>query len=248
MKTDIASIYRSAWAFAFACPLLFLIPVLVEFAQHIVEWQGGMYDGIAGAKAAEADPLRLQFGFVKTLALLLPGYWFTRYILLGGNIARAVRIEWPAIGLWLILFALHALQQWWSLFGPSLTGLMGLTGTTGQWTGYALLLLEGIAGIYFTAWTVAWTMGNAAIGPIRSARIMSGHFWRTVLLTLAGVLPLMIVHYALSFGAIFVPPILDWPLLLIDSVVVGMLALTMAGSGAIAARHAAVAKGVNLPA
>ncbi|HEY0598275.1 hypothetical protein [Sphingopyxis sp.] len=246
MKTDIASIYRSAWAFAFACPLLFLIPVLVELAQHVVEWQGGMYDGIAGAKAAEADPLRLQFGFAKTLALLLPGYWFTRYILFERDSARAARIEWPAVGLWLILFALHGWQQWWTLFGPSLTGLMGLTGTAGQWTGYALLLLEGVAGIYFTAWTVAWALGNASIGPVRSARIMAGHFWRTVLLSLAGVLPLMIAHYALSFGAIFAPAFLDWPLLLIDALVVGLLALTMAGSGAVAARHAAKARSTSL--
>lgn len=93
MKTDIADIYRSAWAFALACPLLFLIPALVEFAQHIVEWQGGMYDGIADAKAAETDPLRLQFGFAKTLALLLPSYWLSRYILFGNDAARARRIE-----------------------------------------------------------------------------------------------------------------------------------------------------------
>ena len=163
MKTDIASIYRSAWAFAFACPLLFLIPALIELAQHVVEWQGGMYDGIAGAKVAEADPLRRQFGFVKTLALLLPGYWFTRYILFDRDSARAMRIEWPAVGLWAILFALLGLQQWWSLFGPPFTGLMGLTGTTAQWTGYALMLLSGVAGLYFTAWAVAWPLGNASI-------------------------------------------------------------------------------------
>ena len=193
MKTDIATVYRSAWAFAFACPLLFLIPVLVELAQHVVEWRAGMYDGIAGAKAAEADPLRLQFGFAKTLALL-----------------------------------------------------MGLSGTTAQWTGYALVLFSSIAGIYFMAWTVAWALGNAAIGPIRSVRIMAGSFWRTILLLLAGVLPLMIAHYALSFGAIFAPAILDWPLLLLDALVVGLLALTMAGSNAIAARHAAAVKGKDL--
>ena len=168
MKSDIATVYRSAWAFALACPLLFLIPVLVELAQHVVEWRAGMYDGIASAKAAEADPLRLQFGFAKTLALLLPGYWFTRYILFGFDARRAARIEWPAIGLWLILFALNGVQQWWTLFGPSLTGLMGLSGTTAQWTGYALVLFSSIAGIYFMAWTVAWALGNAAIGPIRS--------------------------------------------------------------------------------
>lgn len=246
MKSDIATVYRSAWAFALACPLLFLIPVLVELAQHVVEWRAGMYDGIAGAKAAEADPLRLQFGFAKTLALLLPGYWFTRYILFGFDARRAARIEWPAIGLWLILFALNGLQQWWTLFGPSLTGLMGLSGTTAQWTGYALVLFSSVAGIYFMAWTVAWTLGNIAIGPIRSIGIMAGSFWRTVLLLLAGVLPLMIAHYALSFGAIFGPAILDWPLLILDTLVVGLLALTMAGSNAIAARHAAAVKDEDL--
>lgn len=246
MKNDIATIYRSAFAFAVACPLLFLIPVLVELAQHIVEWRAGMYDSIAGAKAAETDPLRLQFGFAKTLALLLPGYWFTRYILLDFDARRAARIEWPAIGLWLALFALNGVQQWWTLFGPSLTGLMGLSGPAAQWTGYALALLGGVAGIYFMAWTVAWTLGNAAIGPIRSVRIMAGSFWRTVVLMLAGVVPLMIVHYALGFGAIFAPAALDWPLLLLDSLVVGLLALTMAGSTAVAARHAAAAKGRDL--
>lgn len=246
MKTDIASIYRGAWAFALACPLLFLVPVLVELAQHIVEWQAGMYNGIAGAKAAETAPLRLQFGFAKTLAILLPGYWFTRYILFDRDAARARRIEWPAIGLWLILFALNALQQWWTLFGPSLTGLIGLTGTAAQWTGYALALLGAIAGIYFVAWTVAWTLGNTAIGPIRSARIVAGSFWRTVLLILAGVLPLMIAHYALSFAAIFGPALLDWPLLLLDALVVGLLALTMAGSNAVAARHVTMKKGIDL--
>lgn len=246
MKTDIKAIYRGAWTFAFACPLLFLIPVLVELAQHIVEWQAGMYDGIAGAKAAEGDPLRLQFGFAKTLALLLPGYWFTRYILFGRDAARAARIEWPAVGLWLILFALNGVQQWWALFGPSLTGLIGLSGTAAQWTGYALVLFGTVAGIYFTAWIVAWPLGNAAIGPIRSIRIMAGSFWRTVVLLLAGVLPLMILHYALSFGAIFAPAFVDLPLLLLDALVVGLLALTMAGSNAVAARHAAAVKGCDL--
>ena len=246
MKTDIKTVYSSAWALAFACPLLFIFPVLVELAQHIVEWRAGMYDGIAGAKAAEGDLLRLQFGFAKTLALLLPGYWFTRYILFGRDAARAARIEWPAVGLWLILFALNGVQQWWALFGPSLTGLIDLSGTAAQWTGYALVLFGTVAGIYFTAWIVAWPLGNAAIGPIRSIRIMTGSFWRTVLLLLAGILPLMIAHYVLSFGAILAPAFVDLPLLLLDALVVGLLALTMAGSNAVAARHAAAVKGCDL--
>ena len=246
MKTDISEIYRRAWAFALACPILFLIPVLAELAQHVVEWQAGMYDSLAGAKAAEADPLRMQFGFAKTLALLLPGYWFTRYILFGGDAARGRRIEWPATGLWLLLFAFHALIQWWLLFGPSFASLLGLSGQPGTWVSMGLALIAGIAGIYFAAWYAGWTVGNARIGPLRSIRIMNGHFWRTVVLTIAATLPLMIVHYALGFGAIFAPSAFDWPLLLLDALVVGGLALTMAGGTTIAARHAAGAKGIRL--
>lgn len=246
MKTDIADIYREAWRFLRLAPLLFLIPALVEFAQHVVEWQAGMYDGIAGAKAAEADPLRLHFGFAKTLALLLPTYWFARYILFAGDIDRARRIEWPAVGLWFVLFAVHGLQQWWTLFGPSVPGLFGLAGNAARWTGCALTAAGTILGVYLTAWGAAWAVGNAAIGPIRSIGIMAGSFWATVVLTVAGVLPLMVLHYALSFGAILGPAFLDWPLLILDTLVVGYLALAMAGAGAIAARRAAARKQVAL--
>ncbi|WP_432767789.1 MAG: hypothetical protein HEQ22_10135 [Sphingopyxis sp.] len=246
MKTDIATMYRGAWAFIFACPLLFLIPVAVEFAQHIVEWRAGMYDGVAGAKAAEGDALRLQFGFAKTLALLLPGYWFTRYILFGFDAKRASRIEWPAIGLWLVLFAIQAVQQWWGLFGPPMTGLAGLSGKPAQWAGYALMAGSTILAIYLTAWFTAWPAGHAAVGPLRSIAIMAGYFWRSFALLIVGFLPLMLVHYGLTFAAIFAPAVFDWPLLVLDALVVGMLALTMAGSGAVAARHAAAARGIDL--
>lgn len=243
---DTKAIYRQAAAFAFAFPLLFLIPVLVEMAQHIVELQAGMYVSEAGAKVAEADPLRLQFGFAKTLALLLPGYWFMRFIALPDR-SRSGRIEWPAFGLWLIVFAFVAVQMWWGLFGPSLTGLAGLQGQSASIAQIALEVLSMALAIYLTAWTVAWPLGNRAIGPLRSFAIMQGSFWHAVGLMITSMLPLMALHYALAIVAVMALPTgLDWAAMVVDAFVVGLLALTLTGSSAYAALRAAKRRSVDL--
>lgn len=97
------------------------------------------------------------------------------------------------------------------------------------------------------AWGVAWAVANAAIGPLQSIRIMHGSFWRTVVLTIAGVLPLIVLDYALGYAAIyFGASAFDWTLLIVYSVVTGFLALTMTGSTVAAVRHAAEKSGLSL--
>lgn len=243
---DTKAIYRNAAAFALAFPLLFLIPVLVEMAQHIVELQAGMYVSEAGAKVAETDPLRLQFGFAKTLALLLPGYWFVRFIALPDR-SRAARIEWPAFGLWLVIFAFAAVQMWWGLFGPGLVEATGLQGQPATIAQGALEVLSIALAIYLTAWTVAWPLGNKVIGPLRSFAIMQGSFWHALGLMITSMLPLMALHYGLAIVAVIALPTgLDWAAMVADAFVVGLLALTLTGSSAYAALHAAKRRGVDL--
>ncbi|MCV0382894.1 MAG: hypothetical protein K5799_05465 [Erythrobacter sp.] len=246
MWADTKAIYRGAGAFALAFPLLFLVPVAVEMAQHVVELHAGMYANEAGAKLAESDPLRLWFGFAKTIALLLPGYWFVRFLLLDDP-KRAARIEWPAFGLWLVIFAIGAVQLWWSLFGPDLLAPLDLEGSAAT-TGAAVLAIAAqVLMIYLTAWIVAWPLGNARIGPFRSIAIMHGSFWYALALMVAGIVPLMAVHYGAAIVAVvWAPPALDWALMALDSVVVGFLALTMTGSGALAARRAAMRRNIRL--
>lgn len=249
MKTllsDTTAIYRHAAAFAVACPLLFLIPVLVEMAQHVVELRGGMYVDEAGALAAEVDPLRLQLGFVKTLALYLPGYWFVRFMLLGDP-ARASRIEWPAFGLWLVVFAFGALQMWWGLFGPSLTELAGLEGQAAT-IASAMLTIGSVAlGLYLAAWSAGWAVGNRALTPLQSAAIMHKGIWHAAGLMLTGMLPLMALHYGLAIAAVVaLPPALDWAAMVLDAIVVGFLALTLTGASVQAAIHAARRAGAEL--
>lgn len=247
MWNDIKGVYTSAWAFAWACPLLFLVPVLVEFAQHVVEMQAGMYVDEAGAIAAEADPLRLQFGFVKTLALLLPGYWHVRFIMYGHDAARARALEWPAVGLFAVIFALSGVQSWLGLFAPSLGEWLGFAGGAATVFATAQAIVLQVVSIYLFAWFIAWPLGNASFGPVRSFKVMHGSFWYAVGLFIAAFLPLMILHYGLSALAILTGgPALDWAVLALDAVVVGFLALNLAGATAYAARHAANRKNVAL--
>lgn len=246
MLKQIGSIYGDALRAARLLPLLFLIPALVEFAQHIVEIKAGMYDSVAGAKAAADDPNRLLSGFAKTLALALPGYWFVRFLAFGDP-ARARRIEQPAFLLWLVLFAIQGAQLALTLFGPSLGTLLGLTGKAQQAAGPLASGVWSLFTVYMIAWVVAWPLGNRAIGPLRSVRIMAGSFWRSIGYMIGGVLPLMVVHYGLGYLAIiFTPPWLDWPVLAIDALVVSWLACTMVGSGFLAAQHAAQRKNTSL--
>lgn len=247
MGSDIKIIYASAWAFALACPILFAIPVAVEFVQHVFEMQAGMYVDEADAIAIETNPLRNQFGFAKVLSILLPSYWFIRYIMFGNDAAKARALEWPAVGLFGVIFAIQALHSGLGLFAPSLAEAIGLAGRTAIIFTVVETIALQVLMVYLTAWLVAWPLGNAAIGPIRSLSIMAGSFWYALGLFVAGFLPLMIVHYALGAAAIYaLPATLDWVVMVIDSIVVGFLALTMAGSLALGARKAAQRKGVSL--
>jgi hypothetical protein len=243
---DVREIYGSAWAFALACPILFLIPVLFEFAQHVVEVRSGLYLSPDSARAAENDPSRMIFGFWKVLAISLPTYWLYRYIVSKRDAAYARAFEPRAVLMWLAIFLPTVmLMSWLSLFGPSLPGLFGLEGKAATVLKLVSALAQTGTGIYLTAWFVAWSQGNAAIGPRTSFRIMNGFFWHTVALILAGTFPLMALHYAALF-AIGQPEALVWAAMVLDSFVVGFLSLTMIGANAVAAMRAAERKGVIL--
>jgi hypothetical protein len=159
MWQDIKLVYQTAWRSAFLLPLLFLIPCIVEMAQHVVELNAGMYDSLAGAKAAANDPTRMTFGFAKIMALSLPTYWFVRLMAFADPV-RAARLELPAISLWLVLFALNLVPQAYTLFGTPIGQVLGLSGQAAQLAGPVLSGIWTIIFIYLFAWVIAWTLGN----------------------------------------------------------------------------------------
>lgn len=243
MWANIRRVYSDSWAFALALPVLFLIPPLIEFAQHAVEIQIGFYQpGMSTALAH--DPRRMTLGFLKTLGLSLPFYWFVRYMAWGRDSSAARHIEQPAIFLFAFQFTLDGAEQWLALFGPSPGALLGFEGRTGQGVGMGLILAWSVVGVYLTAWSVAWPLGNRAIGPIRSFAVMRGSFWRTLGYMLACALPPMALHYALGYGAIGRPAWLVWGMMAVDALVVGFLGLVAVGAGLVAVEDAARRTGI----
>ena len=77
---DIKLIYVFAFRFCVVAPFLFLIPVVGEFAQHVVEIEIGMYQNSDKFKQLSMDPNRFAIGVVKLLLLFVPLYYYGRYL------------------------------------------------------------------------------------------------------------------------------------------------------------------------
>lgn len=245
MWRDVKRLYADAAAFALALPVLFSIPVLIEWAQHAVEIDLGFY-GPGLTAAAAFDQRRLTLGFAKVLALILPSYWFVRYMAWDRDADRAKRIEWPAAALFGVQFGFQASWQWLRLFAPPFAVILALGARSSDYVELIAIVGAIVISIYFTAVLVAWPLGNTRIGPVGSFRIMAGNFWRTLGYRAAGALPLMLLHYALGYGAVGRPEWLVWIMMSVDALVVGFLALTTAGAAYLAAAHAAGRKNIAL--
>jgi hypothetical protein len=246
MIRDLAEVYRRSGRFVRLCPGLVAIPIIAECVQHIAEFRIGMYDSLAGAKAADADPLRLALGFVKTIAILWLGYGVSRFLGFGDDPARARAIEPRALRLYggvLLWEGAWIIVQLW---GGALPRAFGFGERDMLWFGVAVFAILAVIEIYLSAWKVAAALGNGAIGFLRSFGVIHGHFWWSLGFTLLALLPPMIVHYALGLAAIGRPLWLAYALVGLDTLFVGYLSTALIAIGFVIARRATAAKGIAL--
>jgi hypothetical protein len=238
-------VYGGAWRYALACPLLFAVPVVAEFVQHVIEMRIGMYDSLAAAQAVEANGARMAWGVVKTLALALAGYWVARFLVLPGGGAAAARRDPVAVRLyaWVVLFGLAITVL--TLWGGEALSALGL-GAQALAAGIALTLLSLVLGVLLAPWKVGAATGNERLGFVRSIRLVGWGAWWGLIFVLLAVLPPMIVHYAAAFLAIGAPPSLAWLALAVDAVLVGFLGAIIAATDVAIARRAVEGAGATL--
>ncbi|MEA3045094.1 MAG: hypothetical protein QOH47_2932 [Sphingomonadales bacterium] len=233
-----AGVYAGAWRYMLACPLLFALPVVVEFIQHVIEMRIGMYDSIAAAQAVEANGLRLAWGVVKVLSLFLAGYWVARFLLLPGGAADARRFDPVAARLYarVLLFSLAVTLV--SLLGGDAMHTAGLGAHT-MAAGAAFSLVSFVLAILLAPWKVGAALGNAELGFVRSIRLVGWGAWWGIALTVLAVLPPMVLHYAFAIAAIGNQPAAIWALMAVDSLLVGFLGAIIAATDVAIARRAA---------
>jgi hypothetical protein len=246
MWTEIKAAYRESAKVAIARPLLFALPLVAEFTQHVIEYRIGMFQSMARMSAVADHPARMGFGQVKILSLVLISYWVVRQLanmdgarlrVLGD--ARSLYL-FAGVILWSVATAIP--QQ----FGGSLLAPFVPNPAVLAIIGLLFFVFTTVVDMYLTVWKVGAALGNARLGIPASFRIMSGNFWWSLGYFFVMFLPLIILHYVLNGLAVGRPEALLWPILTFDSLVVGYLGIVLVTTIYVIARRAAGRKSVDL--
>jgi hypothetical protein len=188
-----------------------------------------MYAG-DGTLAPDQMRLRLLFGALKVLAIVVTLLFALRYWRFDGDRRRAAR---PSLaffkGLGLFIFV--------QIGGEAL--VLGMGGLLAQTMGaeasrplrLALAILPLLLWLFFAGLLYPWFVGllteDEAMSLRRSVRGVAGQLWATFGTFLAGLLPLMLVHYALGYGAIGQPEAIVWPMMIVDAGIVALLSVVL---------------------
>ncbi len=238
--------YARSLAFVSACPVLFLMPAAVELAQHIAEQHLGMYQSRASFRASADSSLRMGLGHFKVATILLSQLWVTRFIGFGNNAAQARRLNratvllvlpvllWGILGLLIGLDGMHALQA------------VGISIQPAKLCVGVLTLALSIVGAGLAPWTVAAMLGDPRISFTRSLALTRGNYLWAIFLPMVVTLPIMALHYGLSYAALGRPPAAIWVLLILDSLAAALIGVVGSAGGVSVVLRITNAANINL--
>ena len=202
--------HRMALRMLLALPAVAVALIGIELVQHAVEWRIGMFDSLVAAQATELHPARIALGTIKLVILNVIGFVAIRFAWSGGDAAFAMRPSRRAL----------------LLFAPVIGFELAFAALDRFLVPTEHAITSMIVGMALMPFLFRW-MAGAAIGrfvdPRRSASAMLPHLPWAFAFTLASMLPLMVVHYALFFATIGQPPAVAGALLFLDALVVGWL-------------------------
>jgi hypothetical protein len=227
----VAEIYGRVRPAIHGLPLLILLPFAAELLQHAVEIRLGMY-AQGGLAAAQAVP-RMLFGVAKVLALLLTILLLLRWWGMGhltGRMLRPGALFFRGLALLIVIqlggdvLVLLLSRALVGALGPGAAPALRIAATVAPlllWLFFILLLYP---------WFVGMVVEDNTMTARRSVAATRRHLWWAFGLLVVAVLPAMLAHYALSYGAAGRPPALVWTIMTIDAAVVAILTVLIASA------------------
>ena len=194
-------------------PLIPLIAILPEFAQHIVEIKLGMFASKAAFNALAMDPTRWAFGYAKIAGLMLAIFAAARYW--GGVRERWWDLRTVAWKPFLIALAGNA----------ALTVAMFLIGSRLSTSAKPVFdAVATIATLPFLVWLIGPLLGDRTMTLRRAYTGGWGRLLLIALLAVTAFLPASILHQWDHRWALGAPQAAVWALMAWDAVVVGLIA------------------------
>ncbi|HEX8308414.1 MAG TPA: hypothetical protein VF645_08355 [Allosphingosinicella sp.] len=238
MFREIKENYALAWRFAAALPLIFALPVAVEAIQHVIEWRIGMFESAAMASAAENHPARSGWAYIKIATLVVMGWWVWRFLGFEGDRGRTMRWDSFAASRYSLVLIFSAVLTVLEMQVGRLLGGAFESSRHLLLAGIGLMLVAMALELYFAPWKVGAALGRPKAGLAESFKAMHGNIAWSFGLTLAMFFPVMILHYALGLLPIVLPAAAGAVLLVLDSLLVGYLAILFPTTVYIIARRA----------
>ena len=228
----IIDLYRRSFGFIIALPLLAAVPFCAELLQHAVETSLGMFQ--AGVLTPQGQRWRALFGLIKLAGIVVIILAAMRFWRFGGDRRRALRPN-GRMALGLVAFVLLQLVEF-AIAGLIKAGVERSIDLHAAPLGVRFAVLFGptivwtfVAGLWLP-WLVAMLVDDPAMTLRRSLAAARGRLWAYFGLIVAGVVPLMTLHYVLAYGAIGRPPAVVWTLNIVDAAVVVVLSVCVASS------------------
>lgn len=207
----LVDVYRGGFRLFRVAPLIPLLAIVPEAAQHVAEVAIGMFNSPESASVLGSDPIRWAFGYVKVAGLLISIFAAARFWTMGSRWWDFRVIRWPAFVSALVLNLLVAMV------------IEGLRPVTSAATFQLVAIAVTIATLPLLLY-----LFNSLIGERLTLRDAFTRGWLAIplliLLLVVAYLPAFFVHAGLNRLAVGQPLPLLALILLVDSIVVGVLA------------------------
>jgi hypothetical protein len=238
--------YKKSLAFAIQCPLLFLIPVAVEFAQHAGEIHIGLYKSLEKAQNLAQSPTRWGLGHLKVIAFLLYSYCAVRFVGFNDDAREAKRRDASALKPFRKVLLLDLLIIITILDGSFVLQNIGMSARNAGYASSALQIGLTLLTPGFATWSAAAALGNSEITIRRSFALSRGAWLWCLAMYFISLIPPLAIHFLIFSLAIGNSSFAIWSSMSIDSLLSGYLGVLSPVVGYVMARRIADRHGVSL--